>query len=247
MPVAVETTQWIIAIGSLGSALVALALALGLKDWFFRPRVRLVLRHASDPDEISDRIVTKRLGSGETAAFVRLRLDNGGRSTARNVGVRVLKVHCLEPVSGSWARARPELDGRLLQPSNQLAGDSSLVDVFPYSDRIVDLASVDYTRLSQGASPIFVEIGHPWPPNEANVLEPGTWRLELLVVGDNIRPQRSFVTISFDGTWPHVDSPEVWDHFVVDGPYAEPPRPSGDGRPGLAPDHEQDVGATVPG
>src|SRR5262249_9026228 len=54
--VAVETTQWIIALGSIGSALIALALALGLKDWFFRPRVRLVLRHTNDPDEISDRI-----------------------------------------------------------------------------------------------------------------------------------------------------------------------------------------------
>jgi hypothetical protein len=46
---AVDTTRWIIAIGSLGSALIALALALGLKDWFYRPQLRLVLRHASDP------------------------------------------------------------------------------------------------------------------------------------------------------------------------------------------------------
>jgi hypothetical protein len=30
---AVDTTQWIIAIGSLGSALIALALGLGLRDW----------------------------------------------------------------------------------------------------------------------------------------------------------------------------------------------------------------------
>src|SRR5262245_50155646 len=51
---AVETTQCIIAIGSIGSALIAFALALGLKHWFFRSRVRLVLRHASDPEEISD-------------------------------------------------------------------------------------------------------------------------------------------------------------------------------------------------
>jgi hypothetical protein len=65
---AVETTQWIIAIGSLGSALVALALGLGLRDWVVRPRVRLLLRHAGDPEEISDRVVTKRLVSGETAA-----------------------------------------------------------------------------------------------------------------------------------------------------------------------------------
>jgi hypothetical protein len=52
---AVEATQWIIAMGSLGSALIALALGLGLRDWVVRPRVRLLLRHATDPEEISDR------------------------------------------------------------------------------------------------------------------------------------------------------------------------------------------------
>jgi hypothetical protein len=41
-----------------------------------------------------------------------------------------------------------------------------------------------------------------WPPNEANVLEPATWRLELLIAGDNIRAERTFVTVTFDGTWP---------------------------------------------
>jgi hypothetical protein len=138
------------------SALVALAL--GLKDWFFRPRLRLVLGHASDPDETSDRILTKRLETAETAAFVRLRLDNRGRSTARNVGVRVFKMHRWDTATASWIRSRPELDGRLLQPSNQLASEPDLVDVFPYSDRIVDLASVDHGRTSQGKSPIFVEI-----------------------------------------------------------------------------------------
>jgi hypothetical protein len=89
---AVETTQWVIAIGSLGSALVALALAFGLKDWFFRPQLRLVLGDASDHGENSDRIVTKRLESGETAAFVRMRprqsgsLDGTQRGSARAQG-----------------------------------------------------------------------------------------------------------------------------------------------------------------
>ena len=221
---AVETTQWIIAIGSLGSALIALRAALGLRDWVYRPRVRLVLRHESDPDEISDRIVTKRLESGETAAFVRLRLDNRGRSTARNAAVSVLKVHRWDRDRGEWARSRPELDGRLLQPSNQLASQPDLVDVFPHSDRIVDLASVDFNRVSNGGSPIFVEISHPWPPNEANVLEPGTWRLELLLCGDNITPERSFVILSFDGTWPKPESRAIWEHFVVQGPSPEPSR-----------------------
>lgn len=219
--VAVETTQWIIAVGSLGSALIALALGLGLRDWVFRPRVRLVLRQESDPEEISDRVVTKRLETGETAAFVRLRLDNRGRSTARNVGVRVLKLHRWDPARAEWLRSRPELDGRLLQPSNHLASEPDLLDVFPLSDRIVDLASVDLERLADGAGPLFVEISRPWPPNEANMLEPAIWRLELLVCGDNITPARAFITLSFDGTWPQPESQTIWEHLLVHGPSPE--------------------------
>jgi hypothetical protein len=141
------------------------------------------------------------------------------------VGVRVLKVHHWDPASGAWVRSRPELGGRLLQPSNQLASEPDLVDVFPYSDRIVDLASVDYGRVSEGRSPIFVEISHPWPPNEANILEPATWQLELLVVGDNVTPERSFVTVSFDGSWPRVDDLAIWEHFLVHGPHRQVSRP----------------------
>jgi hypothetical protein len=144
----VETTQWIIAIGSLGSALVALALGLGLGDWLLRPRVRLVLGDASDSGEDSDRIVTKRIESGETAAFVRLRLENRGRSTARNAGVRLMAVRRWDPVRGRWLRARPELDGR----------------------------------------------------------------------GDNVRPERSFFTLTFDGRWSPPGSPTIWEHFLVRGP-----------------------------
>jgi len=200
---AVETTQWMIAMGSLGSALVALALGLGLKDWVVRPQVRLVLRHA-----------------GETAAFVRLRLDNRGRSTARNVGVRVLKMYRWDPAAAAWIRTRPELDGRLLQPSNQLTSEPDLVDVFPYTDRIVDLASVELGEVRSDTRPIFVEISRPWPPDEANALEPATWRLELLVCGDNIRPQRSFVTLAYDGSCPDADPSQIWSHFLVDGPFS---------------------------
>jgi hypothetical protein len=50
--------EWFIASSSVASALLARALALGLKEWIFRPQVRLLLRHRSLPDEISDRVVT---------------------------------------------------------------------------------------------------------------------------------------------------------------------------------------------
>jgi hypothetical protein len=61
------------------------------------------------------------------------------------------------------------------------------------------------------------------------VLEPATWRLELLVVGDNISPERSFVTLSFDGTWPQPESLAIWEHFLVQGPLPEISQPQDDG------------------
>jgi hypothetical protein len=220
--------EWFIASASVASALLALALALGLKEWIFRPRVQLVLRHRSRPEEISDRVVTKRLETGETAAFVRLRVDNRGRSTAQRVGVRVLQLHRWDQSRAAWLRVRPEVDGRLLQPSNQVAGEPDTVDVFPNSDRIVDLVSVGCAPEENSPHPLVVEIGRPWPPNGANVLEPGTWCLELLVCGDNIDAQRYFVTVSFDGNWPEPDGPAIWEHFRVEGPSLQPiPGPAG--------------------
>jgi hypothetical protein len=110
---------------------------------------------------------------------VRLRVDNRGRSTARNVAVRVLKLHRWVPANGEWIRSRPELDGRLLQPSDHLAREPDLVDVFPDSERIVDLASVDV------------------------------------------------VTVALDGVWPQaeLESPEIWEHLLVEGPLPEILRP----------------------
>jgi hypothetical protein len=224
---AVSLTQWIIAIASLSSAIIALALAFGLKEWIFRPKIRLLLRRRGEPDDVSDRVVTKRIDTGETTAFVRLRLENRGRSTARNVGVFVLQVHRWDDDARRWLRTRPELDGRLLSPSNQLPDDPDTVDVFPYSDRIIDLASVGYGKKADSGSPIFIEIGHPWPPNEANVLEPGVWQLETLVCGDNIHALRYFLTVTFDGRWHEDESAHVWERFVVEGPS---PLPFRDGR-----------------
>ena len=36
--------------------------------------------------------------------------------------------------------------------------------------------------------------------------------------GDNIRAERSFLTLALDGTSPESDTTAIWDHFVVDRP-----------------------------
>jgi hypothetical protein len=217
--------SWIIATASVCSAALAIALAVGLRDWVFRPRVRLILQGRPLREGISDRVVTRRIDTGRPAAFVRLRVDNRGRSTARRVGVRVLQVHYWDQGRQQWIRVRPELDGRLLQPSNQLPGEPGTVDVFPGSDRIVDLVSIG-GKDGGDPGPVFIEISEPWPPNRANALETGVWRLDLSVSGDNINAEGYFITVSFDGAWPEMDGPGIWDHLRVDGPSKWPGRPS---------------------
>jgi hypothetical protein len=218
----VSLTQWLIAAGSLASALIALALAFGLKEWIFRPRIDLILRNEERQDEISDRVVTKRITTGETAAFVRMRVYNSGRTTARNVGIRLLETHRWDPAAQNWRRARPELDGWLLQPSNQHEAKPDTLDVVPGSDRLIDLASAEYTPGADGTLPFFVEIIQPWPPNQANRLDPGSWQLHLLVCGDNIPARRYHVTLTFDGATTPTDRDTIWDHFIVEGPYLQP-------------------------
>src|SRR5215469_111009 len=114
---------WINAAASWGSAILALALAMGFREWIHRPRVRLLLQSEQEPGEFSDRVVTKRVSTGKVTAFVRLRVANRGRSTARRVRVRVLQVHRWDQGRRQWQRTRPELDGRLLEPSNQLSDE----------------------------------------------------------------------------------------------------------------------------
>jgi hypothetical protein len=215
---AIPPTQWVIAVASLVSAIIALSLGLGLKEWVFRPRVELVLRNPDRPEEISDRVVTKRITTGEPSAFFRMRVVNHGRSTARNVAIRLLRTRRWDADGDVWRRARPELDGWLLQPSNQYEAEARALDVFPNSDRVVDLASVSCRAERDGKAPLFIEISYSWPPNEANHLEPGAWQLELLLCGDNVRAQGYFVGLSFDGFVPDAKGDDIWEHFLVESP-----------------------------
>jgi hypothetical protein len=49
-----------------------------------------------------------------------------------------------------------------------------------------------------------------------------------MVCGDNIRPERAFVTQAFDGTWPQPEGAAIWQHFLVHGPSRELSRPPDD-------------------
>ena len=78
-----------------------------------------------------------------------------------------------------------------------------------------------------GCAFLFIEVAYPWPPNQANRLEAGTWQLELLLCGDNVAARAYFVTISYDGFVPEPPDQAMWDHFVIEGPWPQmEPRPT---------------------
>lgn len=85
-----ETTSvvdWVSAGATIAATLVALALGLGLIEWFRRPKLKL--EHS--PDVPSDRVVTLAIGGG-IAAYLRARVSNGGKKSAKNVTVSVLSI-----------------------------------------------------------------------------------------------------------------------------------------------------------
>ncbi|MDQ2981691.1 MAG: hypothetical protein M3R26_05125, partial [Actinomycetota bacterium] len=84
--------EWLTAAGTGGATVVALAL--GFKEWAFRPR----LKARFSPANISDRVVTTTYGGGPAgvvqgvAGYVRLRISNDGRTSAGRTHVSLLGV-----------------------------------------------------------------------------------------------------------------------------------------------------------
>src|SRR6516165_7514967 len=123
--------------------------------------------------ETSQRLTKPAIASSYNAsrpetsgAFVRVRLDNRGRSKVRNAGRRLLKMHRWDRDSAKWIRARPELDASCSRRTNSRPSPTWSTSS-PHSDRLIDLASVDRARVADRQPALYIEIGHPWAPNEA--------------------------------------------------------------------------------
>lgn len=202
--------DWLTAAGTVGAAIAAIALGLGFKEWVFRPRLRIRF----SAQNISDRVVTLTLG-GHPAAYVRVRVGNGGRSTAKRVWASLLEVESWHTERG-WERRWPELDGATLAWSNR---EPPVLDIPPKSERPLDLFAVfrDFPR--QGRMPIVLQIRRPFPANRAHELNPGGWRIRIEAAADNATPETYYVAFRFDGSWP---ARSFWDAVAVDGPSKRP-------------------------
>ena len=201
---------WLSVLGTLGASVIALALGLGLGDWARRPK--LVLH--SDRGNPSDRVVTLNL-EGQEVGFLRLRVENTGRSTARDVQVSVGSVDQWVDEPGRWLRTRPELDGR---PLKWGGSSESTVDVPPRVERPVDLLAITRDPARQGDLPMSIYIQGEPPANLANDLPPGSWGIRLMLSADNCTAVLYEVRVLFEGTWPAEPLDRIWDAVVMQGP-----------------------------
>ena len=204
--------EWASAIGTLVAAGIALALGLGLREWLSRPSLSL----SSADDDPSSRIVMV-LTNGRVGGWARIQVSNKeGRATARGVHVRIAKIE--KWVNGTWVRERSELDARELAWANTPSTES--VDIPGGSMRPLDfLAALDRNDEVTGAAAIRLEIAD-WMTNAPSsgahaFLEAGSWRLELVVAGDNVKAARLHLALGFSAEWWDPDTGKLWTNTVV--------------------------------
>jgi hypothetical protein len=160
-----------------------------------RPRIEVLFDNA----EPGCRVDTNVLGGTEhVMSWVRLKVKNSGRSTARGVSACVTKLTFTAPGVGTRTFAEEVID---LHLAFGLIGSFILA---PGAHRYIDLAHVSKSDLSYS---------YDFPPWEYPVrlreehfgTDAGTYGAEIFVSANNAEATQRFVTWSWDGKFPGLD------------------------------------------
>jgi hypothetical protein len=235
--------DWVRALGSFAAAIVALLLGLGLRDWVYRPKLVL----SSNDSDPSARIVM-RLADGKQGGWCRVRVANNGKATARNVRARILSIE--RHTDDGWILERAELDARSLGWANTPANE--IVDIPADTSRPLDLLAVQRApeTLSDAMMTITISAGAAFPtivgaltsehgrnqtfvaqspdtPTSGGhqITEAGSWRLGIVLAGDNVKAEAFYFRIGFSADWwdPEAGAGYLWSRTVkIDGPTSEP-------------------------
>lgn len=215
---------WLTAVGTVAASVLALAFGLGLREWWQRPRLRLIF----DPDADADRVTVATVG-GSYSAWVRLRVVNDGRTAAKNVQVTITGVTTWAGRPGHWLRGKFDLHGRALVWSNS-PGQATAVDIPPSGERYVDVVAIPRDWDHQGAIEMMLQIGQFAPAAHSERLSPGSWQFALELSADNVGAVTRHVAVTFNGVWPDNPPERIWDEIAVAPPsltpHDRPPRPA---------------------
>ncbi len=212
------TPEWLTAIGTVGTAMLALLLAAG--DWiqrlFVHPKLHTdAIVEAPSAQKIMWRS-TAGIDLGEVWYF-RLRITNRGKAAARDVQVFLANVD--EANNGKLTPVKEFLPMFLKWSNTDMVTTPTL---WPDMPRFCDLVHITDPEIKQnfkedlpgvrqlrGVLALDLEVR---PNRRGHLLEPGSYQFELKIAAKNSRPQTVKIQVNFDGLW-YPDEEEMFKHF----------------------------------
>jgi hypothetical protein len=216
VPTEAEWRLWV-GVASAAATTAAVAVALfgePLRRYWSRPRLRMLAFDMGAADGVE--MVSPDKAVEE--AWIRLRIQNIGKRTARMVEVTIDN---LVPIGHGAEDGRREEEFRRQQPSAAVGRQlkwadrsTATIDIPAGTSRRVDIfhVSTDEPRFTTEAFEIAVPMRltlHPPSKVEREVLPGQKYRLVLSIVGVNVRPSRYEVEIWFGGVW--RKGHEIWE------------------------------------
>jgi hypothetical protein len=212
-----EVREWLVAVGTVGAVIVALALAFYTGWRENRRRPVLALSYDQDSDLVMETVRTvyaQTLGSlSRPAAYLRFGVSNKlGRLAAQDVQILLADIVPLEYGPGVPDLPRPiNISYPALTWTHSL-DDPTRITLAPGLKRYIDVA-----RVEEGEDSRLELLIHPAPADERHRLPAGTYRLVFAVAPSNADASFFETIIRFDGRW----AEDINRHVVV-----APPRPS---------------------
>lgn len=164
-----------------------------------RPRLKILFRNG----ESGCCVQTRAAGGPNATRYLRLKVRNLGRSTARGVSVHVTKLTFSDPNSGNRIFDEDVMDLRL----SLQQGDVLSFSIAPHAYRFVDLVYVNETELIHHYD---FQVPPERLPEQGFGTDAGTYGAEIFAVAENAKADRLCVTWSWDKTFSGlkiIDSP----------------------------------------
>ena|ERR1700730_6745033 len=157
---------------------------------WLRPRLKILFRDG----EKGCCVQTRAAGGPNATRYLRLKVRNLGRSTARGVSVQVTKLTFSDPNTGSRIFDEDVMDLRL----SLQRGDVLSFPIAPHGYRFVDLVYVNETELIHHYD---FDVAPERLPEQGFGTDSGTYGAEIFAVAENAKAVRNYVTWSWDKTF----------------------------------------------
>jgi hypothetical protein len=183
--------------GALSGGATTIILQL-LKDWWERPILSILFDEAID----GCRIETDALGSTQPIAwFLRLKIQNQGSSTAKDVSLSILKLGFEAPGTGLTTFAEEVLDLKLSSRPVQ-----TVFRLAPGAHQYLDLTHT--LNAEHGVEALFDFVDIPLRLRRLGFKQ-GTYYAEVFAAADNAEPVKRTISWTWDGRYEGLRIPAL--------------------------------------